>query len=364
MTIDIAIEVNQEVLEQKKTSWSKMGEMVYTAELRLQAMAQAPLADFHLPIQIEEIPKAEEKLKELKSVKNEIEKSRKEITGKFDEVSQRLMNSEKSLNEPIQSLSNSIIELKRELEKKQALEKNKENERKSIIEKLSIMKANTETGFKTKIQNAVDKAYNHALGEGNIDPKIIEAFISTCKDGLKINHFTAVKPIIAAQFISGEEVLSLVDKTFTIDSQYFLDLYHSELTNRFSDYEIAFVNKAEALAQSEKEAIEKKAILEQEQKNKEVAAKLESSSTPLVQSGPEVKALKKSYEVEMPETVENAIALIAAFTANLSLCMPEIRVTKWFSFTPAQAAGALSRVKSKDNNFAPANIIFKEVDKL
>jgi hypothetical protein len=41
-----------------------------------------------------------------------------------------------------------------------------------------------------------------------------------------------------------------------------------------------------------------------------------------------------------------------------------LKVNKWFAFTPNQAATALAKVKCDDNNFAPAGIIFKEVDKL
>jgi hypothetical protein len=55
---------------------------------------------------------------------------------------------------------------------------------------------------------------------------------------------------------------------------------------------------------------------------------------------------------------------MAAFTANLQLCLPKLRVTKWMAFTPSQAAGALAKVKNDDNNFSPSGITFKKVDKL
>jgi plasmid replication initiation protein len=90
---------------------------------------------------------------------------------------------------------------------------------------------------------------------------------------------------------------------------------------------------------------------------------METQAAPLVvDSG--VKALKKVYKVEMPETYDNAMLIMAAFLANSAKCREKTSTTKWFAFNATSAATALSRVKNDDNNFAPKGINFIEVDKL
>ncbi len=155
-------------------------------------------------------------------------------------------------------------------------------------------------------------------------------------------------------------------KQFKQNPEQYIQLYTNELRKKFIDYSVAYSNKKQAIELAAKEDEEKQKALIEEANNKETAIQLESVSEVLevTVSGPEIKALKKSYEVNMPETVESVIMIMAAFTANLQLCMPKLKVTKWFKFTPDQAATALAKVKCDDNNFAPKGITFKEVEKL
>jgi hypothetical protein len=78
-----------------------------------------------------------------------------------------------------------------------------------------------------------------------------------------------------------------------------------------------------------------------------------------------LKALKKAYEVDMPETFDSVMKIFSAFMANKQKCLEKVNIKKWFvSFNADSAAKALAKVKSDDNQFAPLGIVWKEVDKL
>lgn len=364
MSTEIAkIEIDPILLEQRKAGWAKMGELVYTNELELQVMAQQPLLDLKLPTTVDEIVPAENKLKEIKAVQKAVENKRKEITGKFDEVTKRLMTPEKSLVEPIDNLSKAIISVKKEHERIEAEKKQKEARIIKAKEFLLIEKARKEASFKETINALIDSAYTHALGAGNITMELLPDYLEKCKSGLNPKRFSPVNPLTSDELLV-PEINELSNSIWVFDTNYWIGIYHDELDKKFSDYEIALLNKDKALEIAAKENEAKQAEIQAENRRKEVAAQLQSNATPILSESPAIKSLKKSYEVDMPETVESAIAILGAFTANLNACLSELRVSKWFSFTPAQAAGALGKLKSKDNNFNPSGITFKEVDKL
>jgi hypothetical protein len=357
------IEIDPLLLEQRKAGWARMGELVYTSELELQVMAQQPLLDLKLPTTIEEIVPAENKLKEIKAVQKSVENKRKELTAKFDDVSKRLMIPEKSLLEPIENLAKAIIVVKKEHEKIEAEKKAKEARIIKAKEFLLIEKARKEASLKESINILIDSAYTNALGSGNISLEALPDYLAQCKSGLNTKRFSPQNPLTEDELLV-PEIKALADSIWVFDTNYWLGIYHDELDKKFSDYEIALLNKVKALEISAKENEAKHAEIQAENRRKEVAAQLQSNATPILSEGPAIKALKKSYEVDMPETVESVMAIMGAFSANLNACLSELRVSKWFSFTPSQAAGALGKLKSKDNNFNPSGIIFKEVDKL
>lgn len=357
--------VDQEILVKKRNAWGNMGEAIYTGELALQARVQAKLIGITLPANISEVPQAEAMLKELKGEMNAIQDERKKITSKLDEVTARLMLPEKSMLEPIKSLEAEIIKVKKADAEERAKKQAKDNELKECREFLCTTLANIDAQYKRIISEKVSKAYEYALGDGNVQMAGLEEFTQKAAVKFTEKDFTPSVPTRKLINVSAEEYAALAEECFKVDANSYLLAYVVELEKKFSDYEVALNNKEQAIARAKKEEEARLAAIAEEQSNKQVAAQLESASTDLnVSYGPVVKDLKEAYEVDMPETVESVIKIMAAFTANLAVCLPKLRVTKWLAFTPAQAAGALAKVKNDDNAFSPSGITFKKVDKL
>jgi hypothetical protein len=352
-----------EIIQKKRAAWGNLGVTVHETEQLLNLRAQAAVSKIKMPANIAEVPEAESQLKELKSAQKSIEAERKAITSKLDDLSQRLMLPEKSLNEPITNLSNSIIAIKKEEERIQQIKVLKAQEISSLKERIKSYLSQKDFEFRSDINNKVTQAYQHAL-QKDIKPEGIAEYINACVKKVGAIHFAVDRPGITLKYVLPEEYEQILEETFVFDANGYVELLGSELTDKFADYDVAYQNKQAALQLAEKEAAEKEAQLQKDLENQQIANKMEAASTPIINEAPQVKALKKSYEVDMPENMENAIKILSAFAANRTLCLPKLRVTKWFAFTPAQAATALAKVKCDDNNFQPLGIIFKEVDKL
>jgi len=351
--------------ETKKEAWVKLAEAVHVGELQLQAQASGAISAIVKPINIEDIPAAEAQLKELKSTRNVIEVRRKGLTLKFDSLCSRLMIPEKSLDEPIKNLGAEIINLKKQHEQVERLKQAKAEEIKSIVEKIKTALASHDFNCKSDIGVKVSLAYENALSKDK-KPEEIEEYLGKIRERVGPADFQVNKPDFndfGARYSNPEEVTHLISEHFNTNPHAYVSIFQKELAEKFVDYSTAYKNKADAIALSIKQQAEKDIALKAEQENKAIAAKLEASSTE-VSAGPEIKALKKVYEVDMVESVDNAFLILSAFLANRDKCLPKLRVTKWFSFGAAQAAGALGKVKSDDNSFNPQGIIWKEVDKL
>lgn len=356
--------VNQQELAQKAAAWGKFGEAVYTTEIAISNKALAAVNGVTLPNTIEDIAAAEALLKTLKATKTEVQNERKAITSKTDALNQRLMEPEKSLDEPIKTLEAAIIKIKKAHEAEAAKERAKAEERKRIIEVIKNAANAANTAFKNLVLDKVDKAYTYALGEYNLQPADKDEYLRKCRVKVSVNSFVPPAYQVPKMYHTDAEVEALKAEHYQVDRESYVVLFAEELEKRFSDYAVAYNNKAQALRIAAEEKARQEAEILEQQQQAQMAVKIESAAVTETPDLFTTKALKKAYEVDMPETSENAIRILAAFTANLQLCLPKVRVTKWFSFTPAQAANALAKVKCDDNNFQPSGIIFKEVDKL
>lgn len=346
-------------------NFQKFYGIIYKTEIDIQNKALNLIGKLWLPENVDQLPLAESLLKELKGGKTDIQTERKVITTKLDGLSSRLMNPEKSLEEPIKRLEAAIIQVKKVHEATEAKRRAKEEERKQIIQHRKDAVNTADANFKTIINNKVAAAYELALGEKNLQPAEVEKYIQEVCSSISEASFPMPRLHSSCTYHTPEEVEVLHAEHFVIDRNSYVLLFAIELENRFSDFEVAFHNKEQALKNAAADKANRAAEIEQDKSNAAVAAKLEAVSTSLPET-PTLftKALKKSYEVDMPETIESVLVIMAAFTANINLCLPKLVVKKWFAFTSAQMATALSKVKCDDNNFSYSGIIFKEVDKL
>jgi len=356
--------INEQELATRAEQFKQFYGILYRTEIAISNRALQAVGGISFPETKEQLPEAEAALKSLQAVKTEIQAERKTITTKLDGLVSRLMQPEKSLEEPVKQLESAIIKVKKVIEAEEATKRAKEEERKRMIETIKNAAAQAESNFKTIILNKVNAAYIKAL-EDNIQVQSIDKYIDDVCNTITDSSFPLPKFNKAALYFSAEEVDALVSEHFNLDRSDYVALFAIELTNKFSDYEVAINNKEEAAKIAEQERLEEAAKIEAATQNAKMANKLESVAAAMPET-PNLftKALKKSYEVDMSEDVQSALVIMAAFSANLDLCLPKLKINKWFSFTPTQAANALAKVKCDDNNFAPTGIIFKEIDKL
>lgn len=358
------INEDQIIIDQKREAWGKMGVMVFKKELEFQASAQQSLAKLAvLPTTIEDVPKAEATLREVKAEQAKLVESRKAITSKFDAVAQRLMEPEKSFELPVSDFSKAIILVKKAYEQEEAKKKAKTDELNRIKQSLLMQVAGLDAEYKRLIAEKVNTAYTWALQNGT-KPEESNDYCDRVCFRVTDSLFTPPRPNPARQYATIEEVNAIIEEVFKIKPSVYTKLFVDELGKRFSDYEVAYNNKQQALELAKKEQEQKLKEIQDQQQNSNIAAALETTATDLSVAPSGIKALKKAYEVQMDETFENAMKILSAFLANKDRCQPKTTVKKWFSFNADSAAKALAKVKSDDNAFAPVGINFIEVDKL
>jgi hypothetical protein len=355
---------NTEIILQKRNAWANMGEASYLIEMKLQAMAQAAIAKVTIPKTIEDIRDAEVSLSEITKDGVQITDQRKLITKTFDEYKERVMINENLVLEKKKELYDAIVPLKKKNEENERKAKQKESELRTIRDVMLKNIVNAEAAFKTKISEQILNAYNYALGKGEIAPETLDEYLPKCLSKFTAESFKMPKQNAILMLVTREEFEAIEKELVKDNSVQWMEYYKSELIAQFSDYSVAFLNKTEALKQAAEQEAERIKAIEAQKQNAEVAAKLESAAAVNVTVSTGFKALKKSYAIDMEETVESAIAILGAFVANADKCLPKLKVNKWFSFTPGQAGIALAKVKCDDNNFAPNGLTFKEVDKL
>lgn len=355
--------VQQTESELKRKPWGDLGVRIYQIDIELQLRAQEALKTLITPTKIEDVAKAEAALKAVKATAIIISNDRKSVTNPVNTRMSELMLPEKSFEEPCKKVEAAIIALKKADQERQRLENQKLEELKKCREWLTTTKNNTDAAFKSKVLDKVDKVYGHALGKGDASADMVKEYLEFAISRLSAVEFEKEFPLNTFQLVPAEQFQSMCQELLIFDFNVYKADYTNQLNLKFSDYAVALTNKAQAIANAKKESEQKAAAIESQKANANIGAKLEAVAiTPIVQGTN--KALKQSYAINMEETVQNAIAILTAFTAHLDLCLPELSVSKWFSFTPAQAGTALAKVKTKDDSFNPAGITFKTVDKL
>jgi len=353
-----------EVIQKKREAWGNMGVAVHETEMKLSAMAAQALQDAgNAPKTIEDVPRAESALKELKRAQKQIEEARKGITSKFDDVASRLMKPEKALLEPIENLNRDIVLIKREFERLEKIKVAKVNEADAFRGAIRQYMADKDFLNRSKINEQCSKAFEWALNNG-VTLEALPEYLGKVKGKLGVVDFHHDAPTPTLILLTFEEAQAITEETYRLNAHAYVSMYHTEIDKKFSDYEVAFHNKQDALTLAAKEKEQADAALKAKKDNEDTALKIQAAASPVLFEVPAVKALKRSFVVDMPETQENAFVLLRAFIANLQLTGKKVNVSKWFSFTPTQAATALAKCKNDDEGFNPEGINFKEVEKL
>lgn len=347
----------------KFTAWGKMGLAVGTRELSLQAEQQAIAKTLLTPTVIADVPAAEEVLKTAKFKLNGLVEKRKEITSKLDAVSTRMMEPEKALQLAITASSNAIIKVKQDDRTAQQQAAGKNAERIALRELVATYTAARHAMMLTAHTDLISNAYTHALA--NVPPEELQTYLPKVSARVTEKSCTIPSPETLAILLTPEEVAAELLECFTPQApQIYIDDFALKLKEKFSDYEIAWANKSVALTQHVAEVTETKAAIEEDKGAAVVEAKLGAISTPTVVTTPGVKDLKQVYEVDMQDDFPSAIKVLSACVAHAAKVEATTRTTKWDSFNVGAIKRALAKIKSDDNNFKPAGISWKVVDKL
>lgn len=364
----------KEVESKKRNAWGNMGVAIHQNEMQIQARSQQIIKTLEAkPTEISQVPEAEEKLKVAKSMVNQLVVDRKKITTPLDEVISRLMEPEKTATQIVKEFEAAIIPIKKAEEARGKLETDKQNERTQLIEKCKMLVIESDSKLKTKINDLISTAYEFALTRQNKDKTVgvpindVNDYVNLCIEAgkKKLLEIAAETIKFKPLFISEEEAEQIVNmpEHCTITEDYF-QAFEKAMKERFSDYEVAFQNKKDALELSAKEKAEAEALIAKEKMNETISASMSAAAaTPSIVKT-ETKALKKSFEIDMPETFESAMLIMAAFIANKEKAIQKTTVKKWFSFNAESAGKALAKFKSEDNSLSFSGINFKEVDKL
>ncbi len=360
----------EQVKEQKRKAWGEAGIKFHSNELALQSEAQALISQLVLPTKIEEVPRAEEKLKEVKRANLALIEKRKKTTNTLDEVISRFMKPEKSVIAEIEKSEAEIIKVKKADEKVKKDNLLKAEERKQVAEKVRVYIANTNAEYLRQQNQLISDSYIVALNghekfPGGIKPENIETYLTAVKRRITLENRTMPPPIIKAIVNTQEDIDAEIAKAFTPPSaQEYVNGFISDLALKYEFYELAWNDKEQALALNKQES-EENTVAIQKQESTEIAVASFQGMASVTTVRADTDPLKKIYKLDLPETFASAKIIMTAFLANTDKCEPKVRSTKWLSgFGVAQMILALEKVKSDDDNFNFTGLVWKQDDKL
>lgn len=357
--------------EQRRAAWGKVGVLFYSTEMALQARA----ADLKeklsvLPQAPKDLVAAEATLKAVKQDLKALEESRKEVTGRVMKAVSRIMEPEKEVQAGIELFEAEIIKVKKIDAAEKLKNEQKQKELNSVAEKVRLYIANTNAEWLRYHAKLISDSYIAALNGipdkmPAIPPANIATYLAKVKARISIDTRTMPAPTIAAIVNTQADIDAEIAKHFSpTPPQEYVDGFAADLDLKYSDYELAWNNKEQALKINEAEAAENALAIDQQQSADVATAGFQAMAITVSQTT--TKPLKEVYVLDLPETLDSAKKIIKAYMTNTAKCDPELtRVTKWFTgFGIKQMMTALEKVKNDDINFEVTGLAWKTQDKL
>jgi Glu-tRNA(Gln) amidotransferase subunit E-like FAD-binding protein len=128
------------------------------------------------------------------------------------------------------------------------------------------------------------------------------------------------------QYATHQEFNQILNEVWKIKPADYVALFATELEKKFSDYSVAYLNKQQALQLAKEEQERRLQEIAQQKQQTEIAATLDSVSTDMSIEPSGLKALKKAYEVDMPETFDSVMKIFSAFMANKQKCLEKVNI--------------------------------------
>lgn len=355
-------------LEEKQASWAKFAIEVHNSELELQVMKEALIIKLKdLPYDLNKIESYESVLKEAKVHENIIIDKRKGTTNKLDALKERHMSSEKQVIAARVTYETALLSVKQSKRDNDQVIAAKNAEIARVREFYANSIAQQHADFEIVIVNKIAKAFEQCITKKLTAAAVAEIY-PTIKALLNETFFGTKQALATVVYMKPAEIdaiyTELLDKHALAPIVY-VEKYHKLLFEKFEFYEIAIKNSEASLAQTKVEQAAALTDIANTASDQAVATKLEAISTPLnVEVPGSGKPLKQVYKLDMEDTQQNAIEIIAAFASNWSTVKDELGVRKWFNLSVNQMAAGLVTLKNKDNRFEVGKVKFVLIDKM
>ena len=357
----VILTADSEVVLKKKQAWSEVGAIVHNANIDLEQKAKEVLVLLIPPTTIDEVAAAEATLKEVKLRLGIIEADRKMVTSKFDTVTSALMAHEKSVKEALPAYSASIIAIKKAHEAEQAKVQAAINKDKAEKEAAINYMNKAYVDMKTEVARICQAAYEHALGKGNITEAKLPKYLDAVRAKKTAKDFV-IAPIPGGSPELFDYAYNAIDMA---PPELMLNYFYKQLEIKFEFFNVALKNKEAAVLAAKQKEDADAAERAEELANSQMAARLETIATTtdaVVNDG--IKELKKKYELDLPDTEQNAILIMTAFITNYASVKDGVRVKSMRSLSVEQMGTALAWLKNKDDKFTFTGINFKITEKL
>lgn len=356
-------------IEQKQANWSKFATKVHDTELRLQATKEALIKQLKdIPYDSAKIEGYEIILKNARASENALIEDRKTVTKVLDGLSARLMMPEKELASARGVYETGLLQVKKTKRDNDAVIAAKASEVARVKEFYSNSIAQQHAAFESAIVNKVSKAFEQALTK-KLDSTAVAEIWPKIKELLTQANFITTQAEVSVVYMKPEDVTAIFTSLHAKNAKapmVYVEKWHKMLFEKFEMYDIAFKNSEASLVQTKQDQATALNNIADEAADAVVAAKLDAISAPtdaavLIGGG---RALKQVFKLDMEETEQSVITIIAAFAANWSQAKEQLGVRKWFKLSVDQMGGALVTLKNKDNAFEVSGIKFALIDKL
>lgn len=353
----------EELKQKRQLAWGNFGLKLVDIETDLQAKKMEIEKLLSYVPEKSTIAKTEADLKEAKRLSKELEEFRKQTTNHLDSVKARLMEPEKGIADIVKIFEAKIIDVKKIIEQENAAANAKEEEKRDLATKVKASYIEYLAECLRITNETIHNVYSEMLTQ-KVPVDEFDDFIKNSSD-IQIPDY---KPFFARQnyvqkHLSDGEKANIYTANKAILPNY-RQMFIDEMLAKKAGYrsELANVEAAKSLLEKEKKEAEKKAV--QEKEMAQLNLKIENATAVDALPKPEIKELKKAFEIDMPNDYKTVLSLFAAFSANIDICLPELKVNKWMALTPAQVGNVLAKLKTKNNSLEFSGINFKAIDKL
>jgi hypothetical protein len=338
----------------KAQAWSNYALIAYNGEQKLMSMRTLT---YNKPTTIEQIPTAEEDLKNLKATQASMTTFRLELISPMRKWGEKLIGFEKEMDTPIASLTNDIIALKQQKEKADA-DAVKRQQAQAGFRTLQLQEFSGAEVKASKIVNErIKLAYDYAID--NVTVEALPAYLQERKTKFTPDQFK-IPPIKGN---SPEEQVVIDEVWGKWNPERFVADYNSLLATQFANFA---ADKANVIEAKRKAAADEAARNEEASKNAGsayMANQLENvaqASAPV--SNIATKDLKKVYKLDATWT--NYLQIMSAFVNNATAIVPLMKSKEPGNIKIQQIADALARFKGSNEAFNYQGLTFEQVEKL